>query len=81
MATCSVEGCNRITYCKGMCQMHYARWKRQSDLSAPKQERGLVSIGVQRFSTEEIDFLGQLGEPTLQLAVRRAVQELMKARK
>ena len=31
MNTCSVEGCERATNCRGLCQTHYKRWQTHGD--------------------------------------------------
>lgn len=37
MAICSVEGCNRTKYCKGLCRRHYFRLKKYGDPLAQVQ--------------------------------------------
>lgn len=32
---CTLEGCTKPRFCKGMCQMHYRRTKRGQPLEAP----------------------------------------------
>lgn len=42
VSECSVEGCdNPPPYVRGMCSMHYTRWKRGTDLHKRKERRGL----------------------------------------
>ena len=44
---CSVDGCERGHYGKGLCRAHYARLARGSDVSAPMRRRsGKYSVGA-----------------------------------
>jgi hypothetical protein len=31
MKICSIEGCGKVLYARGWCEMHYARWHRKGD--------------------------------------------------
>ncbi len=38
-ATCSVEGCEKLKRCRGMCSMHYQRWRTRGDAGGAQEER------------------------------------------
>lgn len=44
--SCSVEGCTRAPASKGMCPMHYRRWRRHGDPLAGGTFRGVFSGGA-----------------------------------
>ena len=41
MSECSISNCAKPSRFRGMCVMHYQRWRRGSDLSKPEERRGL----------------------------------------
>lgn len=45
MKTCTIPGCDKRMICRGMCHMHYRRWRRGKDLLEPQQ---ISSPGVPR---------------------------------
>lgn len=36
MKKCPVEGCERPQHCKGMCRLHYERWRKTGTTNPPK---------------------------------------------
>ncbi len=65
MKVCSVEGCDKRHDSKGLCHMHYNRWKRHGDPLAPLQiapdGSGWVQRGYRIFTTPT----GRKGEHVL----------------
>jgi hypothetical protein len=47
---CSVEGCNRDTEKKDMCQMHYARLRRTGTTDDPRPLQSCKTNGCNRFA-------------------------------
>lgn len=53
MSICKVEGCERSRHARGMCKMHYLRWRRGSEIGGaerrppgvPKKNVGKCSVG------------------------------------
>lgn len=41
--TCSVEGCERSSACRGWCSMHYTRWRRHGDAGYIRQPEPLAA--------------------------------------
>jgi hypothetical protein len=39
---CSVDGCGRASHARGMCKLHYMRWRRHADMKAPPAPRGIT---------------------------------------
>lgn len=42
-ASCSVDGCDRVEYGKGLCNMHYQRWRKHGDVNHARPKR----VGVE----------------------------------
>lgn len=40
MKKCSVDGCNNNSICKGLCNKHYLRLKRNGILNSKYEKRG-----------------------------------------
>ncbi len=48
MSECSIDGCNKEEWCRGICQMHYQRMRRAGQLPAGTRARGGVRERVHR---------------------------------
>lgn len=53
--TCQIEGCEAVGYCRGLCQRHYARWKRHGD---PLAGRGVRGAAPRYFRETVVPFEG-----------------------
>jgi hypothetical protein len=42
---CSIEGCETLTYAKGFCRIHYARWDRHGDTDLLNYKREVYENG------------------------------------
>jgi hypothetical protein len=49
MSVCSVEGCGRAHYARGVCEKHYQRWTRTGTLESGPKARGSLD---ERFRTK-----------------------------
>jgi hypothetical protein len=37
---CTIDGCVKLSYCRGMCPRHYGRWHRHGDATAGRRDDG-----------------------------------------
>lgn len=48
-SVCSVEGCDKSSFCRGWCRKHYVRWKKHGDpLKSPIRGSNVVLTDAQR---------------------------------
>ena len=62
LAQCSVPGCTRPSFCRGICGMHYHRWQRHGDVTVRLRTGREISLFERFFS--RVDFAGPLAKNT-----------------
>lgn len=56
MATeCGAEGCERMSACRGYCDMHYRRWKKHGDASIGKIRSAPLDVILEQRSRQDGD--------------------------